>query len=402
MRAIKILMLVTIVVITASCGSANAEQPPVPIEFETYNNSVKESEGSGFPLSLDICIDSPVGDGELQQNVKKGIMELLSQSAISKALGAPQGSTVKEFGDNYAATFKQKAKAGLGRSVVIRVSHVYQNEKCVVLYVDDDGVDFESSRKYEVVIRLSDGHLMTNDEIAKISKAQLLDLARKYADESQQKGGIEEEGKYDLSIGDGELLFHPDQHQPTEYAIPMQAVESFLTEDGKAMMAAKPLMAERPIGPEDIVKGDLGLYYLRGPVKSAKDFGSETEYTFDTSGYLQTYNGMSVKLVLYEKITRNDKGLPIECYTASDSKNTFTYNNNGLPVKRVYTVGNRVEQIDTYYYNSQDELIKVNGMLILNENDNTGITEKYYGFKYDLHGNWIERNGSKREITYYE
>ena len=402
MKAIKILTLVTIVVITASCGSANAEKNPAPIEFETYINSIRESEGCDFPLSLDICIDSPVGDGELQQNVKKGIIELLSQSAISKALGAPQGSTLKDVGDNYAAAFKQKAKTGLGRSVVIRVSLIYQNEKCVVFYVDDDGVDFESSRKCEVVIRLSDGHLMTNDEIAKITKTQLIELARKYADESQQKSEIEENGNYDLSIGDGELLFHPNQHQPTEYAIPMQAVESFLTEDGKTMMAAKPLMAERPIESEDIVKGDLGLYDLRGPVKSAKDFGSETEYTFDRDGYLQTYNGMSVKVALYEKITRNDKGLPIECYTTPDSKNTFTYNDKGLPIKRVYFVGKRVEQIDIYYYNSQDELIKVNGMLILHENNNTCITEKYHGFKFDSHGNWIERNGNKREITYYE
>ena len=384
----------------AGCANAVEEQKAAPIAFETYVQRVEAETSTGFPVSMDLCLDMPVGDGEQQENVKKGITEVIGLSAIGKVLGAPTGNTMKEIGDNYVSIFKQKTDANtISRAITMQVSCVYQNEACAVFYVEDDGIDYDSSQKYEAVIRLSDGHPMTNDEIAKISKDELMNLAHKFADDSQ-KGEIDDEGNYSLSIGADGLLFHPTQYSLNEYVLPIEAVEAYLTEDGKALLKASPLLAERP-GSSETIQGDLGRYDLQGPVKSYKIVSEDIEYTFDTNGLLQTRNGEPVVGSVYEKINRNDQGLATEAFAIGNSRDIFTYDASGRLAKRVYRVGNRDEQIDVYYYDSRGVLYKVNSMTLLNERNIVTNTEKFYGFQFDSHGNWIKRGRAERVITYY-
>ena len=384
----------------AGCANAVEEQKAAPIAFETYVQRVEAETSTGFPVSLDLCLDMPVGDGEQQENVKKGIIEVIGQSAIGKVLGAPTGNTMKEIGDNYVSIFKQKTDANtISRAITMQVSCVYQNEACAVFYVVDDGIDFESSQKYEAVIQLSDGHLMTNDEIAKISKDELMNLANKFTDDSQ-KCKIDDEGNYSLSIGAEGLLFHPTQYSLNEYVLPTESVEAYLTEEGKALLKAVPLLTERPTSSETI-QGDLGRYDLQGPVKSYKIVSEDMEYTFDTNGQVQTCNGEPVVGTVYEKINRNDLGLATEAFVIGNARDIFTYDASGRLAKRIYRVGNRDEQVDVYYYDSRGVLYKVNSMTRFDERNIVTNTEKFYGFQFDSHGNWIKRGRAERVITYY-
>lgn len=399
-RAIyPIVLLATLLV--AGCTSTVEAQKASPMAFETYTQKMEAETATGFPVSLKLKLDMPVGDGEQQKAVTKGIMELIRQCAINKMLGAPSGNSIKEVGDNYLAAFKRKLAAkAIKRDITMEASCIYQNEACVVFYVEDDGIDFDSSRKYEAVIRLSDGHLMTNNEIAKISESELMKLARKYADDSQ-KGSIDDEGSYSLSVGYGGLLFHPTQYFLNEYVLPMEAVAAYLTEEGKAMLQAAPLLAERPGGANAVIKGDLGHYDLQGPVKSFKIVNGD-EYIFNTNGQAQTCNGDPILGTMYEKINRNEQGLATEATVIGNSRNIFTYDANGRPTKKVYRVGNRDEQIDVYYYDSRGVLYKVNSMTLFDNRGPVTCTEKYYGFQFDSHGNWTKRRDAERVITYYE
>lgn len=401
MKKLLFLTFTLAALLTTGCASAVEEQKASPMAFESYVQKFDAETSTGFPVSLNLRLDMPVGDGEQEGNVKKGILELIGQSAIGKVLGTPTGNTMKEIGDNYVADFKQKLNANaIRRGIIMQVSCTYQNEACVVFYVEDDGIDYDSSKKYEAVIRLSDGHLMTNDEIAKISEDDLMNLARRYADVSQ-KGKIDDEGDYSLSIGANGLLFHPTQYSLNEYALPIEAVDAYLTEDGKAMLKAAPLLAERP-GSSEIIQGDLGRYDLQGPVKSFKITSDDMEYTFDANGQVLACNGDPIVGTMYEKINRNEQGLATEATVIGNSRYIFTYDANGRLTKMVYRVGNRDEQIDVYYYDNRGVLYKVNSMTLFDGRGPVTSTEKYYGFQFDSHGNWTKRRDAERIITYYE
>ena len=431
-RLMKKLQSVTLLVATmllAACSQKEAE--PAPMEFEPYEQkaevSIPDNDGEWIE-SLNLCVDVPVGDGEAQANAIKGIMEIISKSNVAKTLGAPTGNTLKEVVDNYAQTLKNNFKAIFDKTraadnypeselnLVIRCT--YQNEACVVMFVADgrDGV-IDVSRQYEGVIRLSDGHLMTDAEIANISKEQLMELARKYADEAQDVD-IEEEGEYNISLGHQALLFHPNQYFLDEYAIPMEAVEGYLTEEAKALLTAKELVGTKTAQPAESAKGDLTMYDVHGPVKELQlitDY-SKVIYTFDTNGQLMAEkhemdgNVLDDKL-FYDRTNRDAQGRGVERFRESNVKEINTFDEAGRLVKQEYWLGGRLEWRNVNYYDSLGKLYKTNQKATVSSIYYTTITTKFYddrGFVYDDHGNWTERtcqksgDDPKRVITYYD
>ena len=72
---------------------------PKPVVFETY----EVMDDIGFQVSVDI----PVADGEKEQNVSKGICELIGSTHIAEELGAPmEGVSPREVIDDYNKRFK--------------------------------------------------------------------------------------------------------------------------------------------------------------------------------------------------------------------------------------------------------------------------------------------------------
>lgn len=429
MKKLQLFSLLAATALVAACSQKEAE--PAPIEFEPYEQKVQVTipDGDGEWIeSLNLCVDVPVGDGEALANAIKGIMEIISKSNMAKTLGAPTGTTLKEVIDNYAQTLNNGFKAIFDKTraadsypeselkLVVRCT--YQNEACAVMFVADgsDGVT-NVSRQYEAVIRLSDGHLMTNDEIANISKEQLMELARKYADEAQDVD-IEEDGEYNISLGRQALLFHPDQYYLDEYAIPMEAVSEYLTEEAKALLTAKELPGNKTAQPAEPAKGDLAMYDVHGPVKELQlitDY-SKTTYTFDTNGQLiaekheMDGNVMDDKL-FYDRTNRDAQGRGTERFRESDVKEINTFDEAGRLVKQEYWIGKRLEWRNVNYYDPQGKLYKTNQKATVSSVYYTTITTKFFddrGFVYDDHGNWTDRlcqkseYDEKRVITYYE
>jgi hypothetical protein len=431
MKELKLFAMLCMAVLLASCGEEKNE--PAGMTFETY---VKQAEvtipndGDEWEQHLNLCIDIPKGDGEAEANVTKGILDIIGRSAVANVLGAPAGSTLQEVADNYAkqltpdfkATFDKRmaAEQYFGTDLILQVSCIFQNEACVVLFVRDDGIDFDTSSRREYVVRLSDGHVMTNDEMCTASEEQLLELARKYADESQQLAQIEVEGKYSLSVGAEGLLFHPDQYWLKEYVIPMEGAGPILTEEGKALLTAAP---RYPFAPKaEATKGDLPLYELQGPVRQLKEISEDAVkiYTFDTEGklvserYVAESVGMDIDELTYKKTNRDAQGRATERFifpddlTSSRESYTYTYNEAGRLAKALYMLGDHTKAMEAYYYDPQGTLYKNNSLATVSGDVYVSLTEKYFAYEYDEHGNWTARRStlsddvSKREISYYE
>lgn len=415
MRRIQLFLLMAVGTIFAAC---NKNGGPTAMTFEVYeqeseaNNLVNGEEWKG---TIKLCFDVPVGDEEAQENAVKGILDIIGKSDLAKHYGPPTGNTLKEVADNYVNKYKEifRQQQSFDESFyydpTLSVRCVYQNEACVVMEVTEGYFN----KTYEGVIRLSDGHLLTNDEIANISKEELLELAHKYADATQDEK-IRIEDDYNLSIGPQGLLFHPSQDCKSEFVIPMSEVESKLTEEAKALMTAKDVFEEQELQLKEPIKGDLALYGVRGPVKQLKIINDyvTTTYTFDTNGWLTSEkHEMDGEVIddktFYERSNRDAHGRAIERFREGNFvKEINTYNDMGQLVKQEYWVGDRLEQLTINYYDNQNRLYKTNEKLTVHGTLYTSITTKSYfsDCQYDKYGNSIEKKGleEKRVITYYE
>ncbi len=424
-RAIMALLSLAILLTLSSCTSCIHKVRDLlhlkakPVTFEVYEQkdevTIPTHDGEWTEgINLSFCV--PTGDGKTEQNVTKGIIEIISKAAVARALGAPQGNTLKEVADNYVKVLKSDPKAiyerllsteeSFSTTICFKIVCTYQNEKCAVFYVVDEGLYYETNHRTEYVVRLSDGHVMTNEEIAKISAADLSELACNFLDEGQN-AHIELDGEYTLSLDARGLLFHPDQHYLKEYAIPYEAVEAYLTEEGKELLTAKTFKeseAEQHVEP---IKGDLALFELQGQVKKVEIREGDilNTYTFDAEGCLLTerydIDGMIIEDKLFERTERDDQGRGAVRLRQPQVKEANTFDDLGRRKKMIYTIGGKLESVVTYYYG-------INGQLSVE--DCSGLTTKYFNYKVDEHGNWIERQSSSsddfitvtRTITYYE
>lgn len=414
MRRIQLFLLMAVGTIFAAC---NKNGGPTAMTFEVYeqeseaNNLANGEERTG---TIKLCFDVPVGDEEAQENAVKGILDIIGKSDLAKHYGPPTGNTLKEVADNYVNKYKEifRQQPSFDESFyydpTLSVRCVYQNEACVVMEVTEGNFN----KTYEGVIRLSDGHLLTNDEIANISKEELLELAHKYADATQDEK-IRIEDDYNLSIGPQGLLFHPSQDCKSEFVIPMSEVESKLTEEAKALMTARSVIDEHSLSSTEPIKGDLALYDLQGPVKQLQIVTSysTTTYTFDANGWLTSEKHEMDGDVLddklfYDRTNRDAQGRAIERFRDSDVKELNTFNDAGQLVKQEYWLGDRLERMTINYFDDQGRRYKSNELGTVHATYYFNGTTKYpYSeCQYDKHGNYTEQIGEegKRIITYFE
>ena len=421
-RTIHTMVILAFLSVISGCTLFEREADG-PSSFEAYEQTEKVTIPTDNgewteEMTLEFCI--PNGDGEVQKNVTKGIIEIIGKTAVARALGAPIGNTLKEVADNYVKVLKSdfktvfdrlsKTEETFGTTLKLRIVCTYQNEKCAVFYIVDEGLHYKLEHRTEYVVRLSDGHLMTNDEIAKISVDDLTKLAREHKDEAQTDD-VNLEGEYTLSIGAQGLLFHPNQLVLIEYAIPMEAVESYLTEEGKELLMAKTFDETYGKHPVEPIKGDLALFELQGPVKKVEVREGDVlnVYTFDTEGRLMSEKydiaGMIVEDKLFDRTERDAQGRGAMRFRRPQVKETNTFDSLGRRQKMVYTIGGDLESAEVYYYDNNGLLYKQNTLGTIRDSYWFSTT-KYFYYKTDEHGNWIERSSTshelqKRVITYY-
>lgn len=164
---------------------------------------------------------------------------------------------------------------------------------------------------------------------------------------------------------------------------------------------------------EGLIKGELGLFELKGPVKSYTfKRAGETETTtrtFDRNGFWLTYNGITLRSIYNMGITRDLQGR-ITKGEFDEGYETYEYDARGRIVKYGYLYydgGNGI----TYHYDQ-------NGLLYQAEDEPWGMDAEYYdtevynykGYVLDKYGNWIQRlcytkfsgYDEQRTIEYYE
>lgn len=166
-----------------------------------------------------------------------------------------------------------------------------------------------------------------------------------------------------------------------------------------------------PAAAQAAARGELGIFELRGPVKSCtwvNEWGNTTR-TFDAQGFWKTMDGKSLNAIFPSGIRRDTKGRIVKGLVDSEGNGEdYTYDAQGRVVKYFFHVYDDINNESTRY--------GADGYVLQRHFEPGGMdagepyTETYKNVTVDNYGNWTERkvystDGSitaqKRKITYY-
>ena len=226
-----------VVGLTACSGGDNA------FKFSTYEARNGEAV---------ITIDIPQGEGEKQQNVSKGILDIMAHSAIAKEAGEPKTGNLKEVADDYSKRMAELLNSGdYGPATAdLTIEASYLNEASVTFHVYDGVYVNGEPDVYDQVVRLSDGHVMEQSEMVDISAEDLQPLIEKNLKEEMPV--YLEDGYWILPAGTDScrVFWLISRADGGEVKIPISEMESFLTPEGKSMFTAKPTEFTKSSGDE--------------------------------------------------------------------------------------------------------------------------------------------------------
>ena len=272
------------------------------ISFETY-----EIMDDPYQITIDI----PQGNSEREQNVMKGLREIIAQSEMCKkdVIGAPiEGSIQEIIADcqkryqKFAEDFCKESGAPAPPLCQLFIESGYQNEECVTFQVDD-GVYFNGAPDtYFRIIRFSDGHVMEVGEMISITKEEVETIAKKYYKEEDGFAPVYVEDGFNIlpAANDSCKITWVAGHGWGEVLVPLSEIESHLTDEGKKIFMAKPLdvpekkgakVAEQ--GEEQVTKDEQSQEEADG--MDMEGYGSEgllgslpngtTEYVGEMAGF---------------------------------------------------------------------------------------------------------------------
>lgn len=274
---------------------------PKGIAFETYE----------VMDEIQVTIDIPQGNSEREQNVMKGLREIIAQSEMCKkdVIGAPiEGSIQEIIADcqkryqKFAEDFCKESGAPAPPLCQLFIESGYQNEECVTFQVDD-GVYFNGAPDtYFRIIRFSDGHVMEVGEMISITKEEVETIAKKYYKEEDGFAPVYVEDGFNIlpAANDSCKITWVAGHGWGEVLVPLSEIESHLTDEGKKIFMAKPLdvpekkgakVAEQ--GEEQVTKDEQSQEEADG--MDMEGYGSEgllgslpngtTEYVGEMAGF---------------------------------------------------------------------------------------------------------------------
>ena len=400
-----------------------------PLEFERYEQQGDTTNFSGVPAGINVFFDIPKGGGSKQENVEKAIREIISQSNLAKEVGHPIEGSLKEVAGDYVKRFLKYAATNDELGPVqcdLGIVSGYQNESSVTLHIVDGLYGNGGPQEYDYVVRLSDGHIMQQKEMIQISDNALKALIEKnLADEIP----VNLDEGYCLSptsTDSCKVIWPIGSHFNGEALIPLSDLEPFLTEEGKILFKAKPVLnvtkdiqlkgednteVEESVPEEEVAvsvvaepgRGDLGGFDLRGPVK--KVVYSESSYTFNEQGQLLTENGESLKSIFPGGVKRDKNGRLTECNADGYGSRYYTYNANGLPTEIRSDDSGRVLTYDENgYVKTEKKTIEPD---MGSEDAPEVINLTYTILEKDSYDNWTKRkdqngNVESRQISYFE
>jgi len=143
----------------------------------------------------------------------------------------------------------------------------------------------------------------------------------------------------------------------------------------------------------DVVKGELGLFELQGPVKSCtlKNKWGKTARTFDEQGMWLTRDGKPLAKVYPNGIERDKQGRILKGkMDANGNGDDYEYYASGKR-KRYYFHydGETTEEVNNY--DADGNLVSVKKTVVSFDSDGEPITETYEILATDEHGNWTKR-----------
>lgn len=238
MKEIKILMVGAVLIGLTACGGGDSA-----FKFSTYEARNGEAV---------ITIDIPQGEGEKQQNVSKGILDIMAHSAIAKEVGEPKASDLKEVADDYSKRMAELLKSGdYGPATAdLTIEASYMNEASATFHVNDGVYVNGEPDVYDRVVRLSDGHVMEQSEMVNISTEDLQVLIEKNLKEEMPV--YLEDGYWILPAGvdSCRVFWLISRAGGGEVMIPVSEMESYLTPEGKSLFTAKPIVFQKTTGEE--------------------------------------------------------------------------------------------------------------------------------------------------------
>ena len=421
----KVMFLFAASVMIAACGGKGEV---APLAFESYENTAVGEGPEGGAAGLELKIDIPVGEGERQDKVAAGIREIISQSEVGKELKQPVEGSLKEIADAFLNYFPVGvAKGDLESSGAITyhlwIENESQNSEAVFFRVGDGIFSNGGPSVRYAVIRLSDGKLMDDKDVYNITGDDIVTLVKKYGTNEQKEfdeAFIGPDG-YLCPVGDScKVLYLEGAHFWNVVTVPFNEVNGFLTEEGKKLFlisenVSEPITIQKEVAevepeaakPAEPGRGELGIFDLRGPVKSCKwknVYGEPNTYTFDENGFWQTKDGKSIKKMYHAGIDRDKTGRIVrgdfEFYDE-----TFTYNEHGLLTETVCDGVSRTVTYDADGYVKSERYVTPPDM-----GDDEGEPEttiyNYTIVEKDEIGNWTKRKCSQgtetRTIEYYQ
>lgn len=227
-----------LVVGLAACGGGDNA-----LKFSTYEARNGEAV---------ITVDIPQGEGDKQQNISKGILDIIVHSAIAKEVGEPKDGSLKEVADDYSKRMADLLQSGdYGPATAdLTIEANFLNEVSATFHVYDGVYVNGEPDVYDRVVRLSDGHVMEQDELVNISAEDLQALIEKNLKEEMPV--YLEDGYWVLPAGvdSCRVFWLISRADGGEVMIPISEMESFLTPEGKSLFTAKPVKFQKTTGEE--------------------------------------------------------------------------------------------------------------------------------------------------------
>lgn len=238
-KIIFVLMAVALLVVgLAACGGGDNA-----LKFSTYEARNGEAV---------ITVDIPQGEGDKQQNISKGIHDIMVHSAIAKEVGEPKDGSLKEVADDYSKRMADLLQSGdYGPATAdLTIEANFLNEASATFHVYDGVYVNGEPDVYDRVVRLSDGHVMEQDELVNISAEDLQALIEKNLKEEMPV--YLEDGYWILPAGvdSCRVFWLISRADGGEVMIPISEMEAFLTPEGKSLFTAKPLEFQKNSGEE--------------------------------------------------------------------------------------------------------------------------------------------------------
>lgn len=421
----KVMFLFVVSVMMAACGGGNTDV--APLDFESYDSVATATGPEGGMAGLELKIDIPVGEGERQEMVSVGIREIIKQSEVGKELGQSIEGSLKEIADALVGHFSTGVEKGdlesSGITYHLWIENETQSSQAVVFRVEDGIFGNGGPSVRYATIRLSDGKVMNDKDVYNITGDDIVTLVKKYgtAEQKERDEAFIGPDGYLCPVGDScRVLYLEGAHFWNVVTVPINEVKGFLTEEGKKLFQASeavsaPATSQKEVAevepeavkPAEPGRGELGIFDLRGPVKSCKwknVFGESSTYTFDENGFWQAKDGQSIKKMYHAGIDRDKTGRIVrgdfEFYDES-----FTYNEHGLLVETVCDGVSRTITYDADGYVKKERYVTPPDM-----GDDEGEPEttiyNYTIVEKDEIGNWTKRKSKQgtetRKIEYYQ